>query len=54
MARKLAGSTPKDRMVVIRLDRSESARLEENRARRGQNVSTYFRTLLKEDGDVQH
>lgn len=53
MARKRAGATVRDRKVVVRLNTEESAELETKRTRRDCDVSTYFRTLMKEDGDVQ-
>lgn len=52
MARKMVGATPRDRKVVIRLNSEESDQLEEKRARRNQDVSTYFRERMEED-DVQ-
>lgn len=53
MARKRAGATVRDRKVVVRLNSEESEELETKRARRGHDVSTYFRTLMQEDSDVQ-
>lgn len=50
MGRKLAGATPRDHRVNIRLNDAEHADLETGRARRGGlEVSDYFRTLLEED-----
>lgn len=54
MARKMDGATPRDHRVNLRLDATEAETLAVNRARRGLDVSTYFRTILKEDGDAQH
>lgn len=54
MGRPLDGGTPRERRVIFRLNREESEQLEEKRDRRGLGVSDYFRTVMKEDGDVQH
>lgn len=45
----MAGATPRDHRVNIRLNDTENETLEKGRARRGLGVSDYFRTLLKED-----
>lgn len=47
----MVGATPRDRKVVVRLNSEESSELEVKRTQRGHDVSTYFRTLMKEDGD---
>lgn len=49
MGRKLAGATPREHRVNFRLNDAENADLETGRARRGLEVSDYFRTLLEED-----
>lgn len=49
MGRPREGATNRDRHVNFRLNAEESAELEAKRSRRGQEVSTYFRTLMKED-----
>lgn len=49
MGRKLDGSAPRGKLVAIRLNPEEEAELEEKRARRSLGISSYFRTLMKED-----
>lgn len=53
MARRMVGATPRDRKVVVRLNTEESEELETKRAARGHDVSTYFRTLMKEDDHAE-
>lgn len=45
----MVGATMRERRVIFRLNKAESAELDEKRARRGLDVSNYFRTLMKED-----
>lgn len=53
MGRQRAGATIRDRLITVRLNTDESVELERKRKHRGLDVSTYFRTLMKEDPDVQ-
>lgn len=49
----MAGSSPREHKVNFRLNDEENLTLEHNRARRGLDVSDYFRTLMEEDSDAQ-
>lgn len=46
----MAGATPRDHRVNLRLNAEELLELERKREYRGLDVSDYFRTILKEDG----
>lgn len=49
----MAGATHREHRVIFRLNDEEKEQMEAKRRMRGLDVSTYFRTLMKEDRDVQ-
>lgn len=51
MARNPDEQQPRERVLAVRVGPADEKIVEERRKQRGMSVSTYIRTLIREDGE---